>query len=117
MDTSTELQLPPSSPPVDTPEPEPGLVRALRDEIKQLREARTIPKWKDRPRVLTVNTAFHINRAPHEAHIGDVTHAEQLKAVTRFIRWHARQVEVGTLMLAQLQKAGPVPAPEESPVL
>lgn len=52
--------------------------------------------------VASIHTSFNINRNPHEAHEGDVTLDEQIKAMTRFVRWHKRQVEVGELLLRQL---------------
>lgn len=64
--------------------------------------------------VASIHTSFNINRNPNEAHTGDVTLNEQIKAMTRFVRWHERQVEVGRKLLSQLVARIPkeVAAPE-----
>lgn len=54
--------------------------------------------------VVSAHSHFNIFRNPHDAHEGDITVEEQIKAVDRFIRWHKRQVEVGNKMMAQLVK-------------
>lgn len=60
----------------------------------------------DKPKkvpVASIHTSFHIFRDIHEAHTGDVTLEEQIKAMTRHVRWHQRQVEVGQTLLKQLE--------------
>lgn len=54
--------------------------------------------------IAQISTHFNLFRAVHDAHTGDVTIAEQIKAIERFIRWHERQVGVGRALLRQLQR-------------
>lgn len=62
-----------------------------------------VPKARRVP-VASIHSHFNIFRDVNVAHEGDVTLAEQIKALQRFVRWHTRQVEVGKQLLADLVK-------------
>lgn len=67
------------------------------------------------PQVASIHTHFNIFRNPHDARSGEVTLEEQIKAATRFLKWHARQVEVGQKLLKRLLdlQQSPDPIQEE----
>jgi hypothetical protein len=58
---------------------------------------------KKQERVASIHTHFNLFRNIHDPQEGDVTLQEQIKAMTRFVRWHERQVHVGKQLLARLE--------------
>lgn len=60
---------------------------------------------KPEKHVISVHTHFNIYRNVHDAHEGDVTLTEQLKAAQRFVRWHERQVIVGKALIHKINCA------------
>jgi hypothetical protein len=58
----------------------------------------------ERVKVASIHTHFNIFRNVNEPGAGDVTIAEQIKAMERFTRWHERQVQVGRELLDSLRR-------------
>lgn len=54
--------------------------------------------------VAQIHSHFNLFRNIHDVHIGPVTLDEQIKALERFVRWHERQVQVGSALLEQLRR-------------
>jgi hypothetical protein len=57
---------------------------------------------KNKDQVLHVSTHLHIHRDLHEMREGPVTIEEQIKALTRSITWHQRQLRVEEVILNKL---------------
>lgn len=57
----------------------------------------------NRVAVASIHNHFNLFRNIHDAHDGEVTIEEQIKAMERFVRWHERQVVVGKRLLARLE--------------
>lgn len=67
--------------------------------------------------IVSMHSHFNMFRNPHDAKEGPITLGEQIKAVKRFVRWHARQVQVGQEMLTRLvarQEENQVELPESN---
>ena len=71
---------------------------------------------KSATHVASVHAHFNIFR-PTDAPDGPVTRDEQIAALTRFVRWHTRQVELGQQLLKELEAAKAAEASASAPAL
>lgn len=68
-----------------------------------------------REKIFTVHNHFNMFRDLHEQAEGEVTDAEILRSIERFIRYHQRQVEIGQTLLAKAQAQLNADAPKTPP--